>query len=200
MKRTPILATLLIALALLTACQKIGITDDPRTLTRAKAATMIKSSPTLRKTVDINFYLQSKNPQILVARHFGYLEPDKLALTEKGKQLWRDLNLQVDEHAVPVAHSEFVEVTGISTSGNGADAKFSWQRVPNEIGKALVIDSPEFKALPDDLQDKIRQPLKAVTPAFGGGNYGVVFGGLRQGIANFQLYDDGWRVTHVYTF
>lgn len=199
MKRKHILATLFAAI-LLTACQTIGVTDDLKTLTRPKAVTMIKASPAMRKTVDINFYLQPRNPQILVARHFGYLEPDKLALTETGKQLWRDLNLQVDEHAVPVAHSQFNEVTGISTSGNAADARFTWQRMPNEIGKALVIDSPEFKALPDDLQAKIRQAPPAATPAFGGGNYGVIFGGLRQGTANFQLYDDGWRVTHVYLF
>lgn len=199
MKPRHILTTLFVALAL-TACQTVGITDDPKVLSRAKAATAIKQAPAFQKVLDINFHLQPNNPQILVARHLGYIETDSLALTERGRQLWRDMNRQVNEHAVPVAHAELVEITGISTSGNAADAKLTWQWVTNEVGKALVIDSPEFKALPGDLQTKIRQPPRAATPAFASGNSGIVFGGVRRGTSNFQLYDDGWRVTGVYLF
>jgi hypothetical protein len=200
MKPKQILAMLFVAIVLTTACQTIGITDDPKVLTRPKAAAMIKPSSALLKTVNIYFVAQPHNQQILVARHFGYIEPDKLALTEKGKQLWRDLNLQVLDIVVPAAHAELLEVTGISTSGNSASAKFTWHWIPNDIGKALVIDSPEFKALPEDLQAKIRQPIPAATAAFMGSNAGISFGGVRTGIANFQLYDDGWRARDVYTF
>lgn len=200
MKRTHILATLLTAIVLTTACQTVGITDDPKVLSRTKAATIIKQAPALLKTVNINFLAQPHNQQIVVAQHFGYIEPDKLVLTEKGRQLWRELNLQIDEHAVPVATPQFLEITGISTSGNASDVHFTWQWIPNEIGKALVIGSPEFQALPAELQAKLQQPIPAATAAFMGSNAGIDFGGVRQGIANFQLFDDGWRARNVYTF
>lgn len=190
----------LIALLTLTACQSIGITDDPKVLSRPKAAAIIKSSSTLLKVLSINSELEPKNPKFLIAQHFGYVEPDKLVLTERGRQLWRDLGLQINEHSVLYAHAQFNEVTGISMSGNFASAKFTWQWIPNEMGKALVIDSPEFKALPDDLQNKIRQPVSSAMPSFLGSNSGIVYGGVRQGTANFQLYDDGWRATSVYIF
>jgi hypothetical protein len=190
-----LLAVLVVTAALL-GCQR----DDPRNLTRDRAATLIKQAPAFQKLISVNFYLQPRNPQNLVARHLGYLDPDQLALTERGRQLWRDLSLPVDEHSVPVARAELDEVTGITTSGNAADGHFTWHWIPNDLGKTLIIDSPEFKALPDDLQTKIRQPPPAMTPAFATGNSGLVFGGMRSGTANLQLYDDGWRVTHVYLF
>jgi hypothetical protein len=194
MKRVLVVLTVLCALF---GCQH---KEDPKVLSRERAATLIKQSSAFQKTVDIKFELQPNNPQILVARFFGYLDPDKPVLTEKGKQLWRDLNLQVVDYAVPVAHAQLNEVSGISTSGNAADAKFSWQWIPNEIGKALVIDSDEFKALPGDIQTKIRQSPPAATPAFALPNSGVNFGGIRAGTSNFQLYDDGWRLKNVYLF
>lgn len=194
MKRT--LALLAVVCALI-GCQRA---DDPKVLSRERAATLIKQAPAFQKLTSINFYLQPKNPQNLVARHLGYIEPDKLALTEKGRQLWRDMNLAVDEHGVPAARVELDDVTGISTSGNAADAHFTWHWIPNDVGKALVIDSTEFRALPDDIQTKIRQPPPASTPAFASGNSGINFGSIRQGTANFQLYDDGWRITHAYLF
>lgn len=200
MKPKHILATLFAALVLTAACQTVGITDDPKVLNRAKATTIIKQAPALLKTVNINFLAQPHNQQILVAQHFGYIEPDKLVLTDKGKQLWSDLNLQVDDDAVPVAHAQFIEISGISTSGNASDVHFTWQWIPNEIGKALVLGSPEFQALPAELQAKLRQPIPAATIAFQGSSAGIDFGGVRQGIANFQLFDDGWRARNVYTF
>ncbi len=190
----------LIALFVFNACQTIGITDDPKVLNRAKAATMIKTSPAFQKTVDIKFEIQPNNPQLLVARYLGYLDPDKPVLTEKGKQLWRDMNFEVADYAVPLAHAELIDITGISTSGNASDVHFTWQWIPNDVGRALVIDSPEFKALPEDLQSKIRQPPPAATAAFASANSGINYGGVRKGIANFQLYDDGWRARNVYTF
>jgi hypothetical protein len=194
MKRT--LALLAVMCALM-GCQRA---EDPKVLSRERAVTLITQAPAFQKVLDINFHLQPNNPQALVARHLGYIEPDKLALTERGRQLWRDMNLQVNEHAVPVARTQLGEVTGISMSGNAADGKFTWQWIPNDVGKTLVIDSPEFRALPEDIQTKIRQPSRAMTPAFASGNSGFNFGGVRQGTGNFQLCDDGWRVTHVYLF
>jgi len=194
MKRT--LALLAIVCALI-GCQRA---EDPKVLSRERAATLIKQAGSFQKVLDINFYLQPGNPQILVARHFGYIETDKLELTERGRQLWRDMNLRVNEHAVPIARTQFNEVSGISTSGNAADGKFTWQWIPNDVGKALIIDSPEFRSLPEDIQTKIRQPPRAMTPAFASGNSGFNFGGVRQGTGNFQLYDDGWRLRNVYLF
>ncbi len=199
MKHKYLFATLVTALAI-TACQRIGLTDDPKVLTRPKAAAMIKRSSAFMRTIDINFEVQPNHQHVLVAQHFGYIEPDKSALTEKGKQAWRDLKLPVFDHTVPLASAEFVEVTGISTRGNAADVKFIWRWMPNEIGKSLVIGSPEFNALPDDLQSKIRQPPRVPMPGLAGPNAGIVFGGVRPGTANFQLYDDGWRARNVYKF
>jgi hypothetical protein len=190
-----LLAVLVVASVLL-GCQG----GDPKNLTRDRAAELIKKAPGFQKLISVNFYLQPRNPQNLVARHLGYIEPDQLVLTARGRQLWRDMNLSIDEHSLPVARAELDEVTGISTSGNAADGHFTWHWIPNDLGKALIVDSFEFKALPDDLQTKIRQPPPAMTPAFATGNSGLVFGGSRRGTANFQLYDDGWRVTHVYLF
>ena len=194
MKRT---LALLVVISVLMGCQRM---EDPKVLNRERATTLITQAPAFQKVLDINFHLQPNNPQVLVARYLGYVEPDELALTEKGRQLWRDINLQVNEHAVPIAYTQFGEVTGISTSSNVADGKFTWQWVPNDVGKALVIDSSEFRALPGDIQTKIRQPPRAMTPAFASGNSGVNFGGVRQGTGNFQLYDDGWRLKNTYLF
>lgn len=199
MKKVLLAVIALLALTV-SACQTIGITDDPKTLTRPKAAAMIKSSSGFFRVLDVNFEVQPNNQQVLVARHFGYIEPDKPVLTERGRQLWRDLNMRVYENSVPLAIAEFLEVTGISTRGNAADVKFTWKWMPNEIGKALVIGSPEFNELPSDLQAKIRQPPRVAMPMLAGPNAGIVFGGVRPGTANLQLYDDGWRARNVYKF
>jgi hypothetical protein len=188
-----LLAVLVVASVLL-GCQG----SDPKKLTRDHAAELIKKAPTFQKVLRVNFYLEPNNPQNLIVRHFGYLEPDRPALTEAGRRTWTDQNMAVDEHSVLIAHVELVEMTGVSVSGNAADGQFTWQWVPNDAGKAMVIGSPEFQALPSDLQDKLRQPLRAATPAFSSGNYGLTFGGVRTGTANLQLFDDGWRVKNVY--
>lgn len=191
----------LIALLALNACQSIGITDDPKVLSRPKAAAIIKQSPAMQKLVMIKFEVQPYNPQILVAQHFGYMETGKLALTEKGRQLWRDWGFQVDEHIVPVARAQFVQITGISASGSTAEVHFTWQWEPNDAGKALVIGSPEFNALPNDIQTKLRQPMPGVMMLpFGGSTSGIEYGGVRKGTSNFELFDDGWRARDVYTF
>lgn len=201
MTRMLLLTALVAVTFTLASCQAVGIVEDPKTLNRAKAQAMIEQSDAFQKPLDFNFQLAPTNPRVFVMRHFGYVEPEELALTEKGRRLWGELGFQVKDGAVPLAHKELIEVSGISTSGNDADAKFSWRWVPNDAGKALVLDSPEFKALPEDLQAKVRRPAGTSTMIFGGSSdSGIAYGGTRQGTANLQLFDDGWRARAVYTF
>jgi hypothetical protein len=121
---------------------------------------------------------------------FGRYEfAPKFAVTDKGKQSWQEIGLDPQSDRLPLARPKFDGVTGISEAGNAADVHFTWHRDITSYARALTLDSPEFKQLPADLQDIMR------THWAGAG--AVPNGSPRAGIANFQKFDDGWRLKRV---
>lgn len=157
------------------------------------------------------------NPRMELADHFGLIkaeikrtndkpEPrtsvssfwyfnERYAVTDKGKKMWEDLKLPVNETAVPSAEKEFIEVTGITKqSDNTVQVDYKWRWKPNEIGRSLDSSSAEFKALPE----KIRSDLLAPPALYTSRDRTTSWTGEQQAKAKFQKYDDGWRVVSAF--
>jgi hypothetical protein len=121
-----------------------------------------------------------------------------IKLTPAGEQLWRDLNLAVDSSSLPLARRELVQVTGI-TGGDErsrrATVELNWKWVPTLAGRAMPRGTPEFSRLPE----RIRQQFddKGITVFSIGSHPPLDLGGTRRATAQFQLYDDGWRLMDI---
>lgn len=163
-----------------------------------------------------------KNPQVGVADHLGLVEArvrtldpaqpkpqnsfqkpmwsfeeDYLA-TGKAKTLWKEYDLPPTERSVPLAGKKIIEITGIAKqSEEQAVAQFKWQYAPNEAGRAFDASTPEFKALPNDLQRLLDGTLPPSELVSKRENKTMSFGALRTGQAAFRRYDDGWRLEAV---
>jgi hypothetical protein len=157
------------------------------------------------------------NPQMAVADYFGLIDarlkrtnnvPDpvtvatsnwyfdeRYTLTEKGRKMWEDARLPVNETAVPTARRELIEVTGLTGEGDTIQAEYSWKWVPNEVGKSLDSSTEEFRKLPE----KIRQDMIA-PGGLKNRDQTVSFEGTNQGKAIFRKYDNGWRLISVALF
>lgn len=160
----------------------------------------------------------SSNPTLAVLRHLGYVEVDATvvrayeeknvrgfpvkspwvlkiepALTEKGKSLAGSQRIP-GGNAVVLARREVVEVTGVREREGQAAADFTWKTVPTEAGKALDTSSDIFKGLPQELRD-------ALTKSRGVGPFGrgaaQDWSRINKATADFQKYDDGWRLTSI---
>ena len=122
----------------------------------------------------------------------------EIRLTPQGEELWRQMGLQVDPDAVPLGRRKLIAVTGISggdANTSRAAAEFTWQWELTPAGAAMVRDTPEFERLPDEVKNlfesapsfppsaKVKTPLSLL--------------GTHQGVANFQKFDDGWRITSI---
>lgn len=157
------------------------------------------------------------NPQMEVADHFGLIKaeikrtndkPDprtsvssfwyfneRYIVTDKGRKMWEDLKLPVNETAGPIAEKEFIEVTGITKqSDNTMQVDYKWRWKPNEIGRSLDSSSAEFKALPE----KIKSDLLAPAALYTSRDRTVSWTGEQQAKAKFQKYDDGWRLVSAF--
>ena len=167
--------------------------------------------------------LAQHQPQLAVAEHLGYItfnfgsgeldEPQmghpgyrenlgvwhfkpKATLTDKGKKLWTDLNLEVDEFSLPIAVREATTIDGIADQNptmKKVDFSFKWQ--PNILGEAFDPKTSTFSKLPKELQEslnKVKQNMFA-----GGSNNIVDFSTTHKGFAYFQKYDDGWRISNL---
>ncbi len=165
-----------------------------------------------------------KQPQLLAAEQLGYIKlffengelgertmgaprfdnslqhwyfKARAEITDKGKALWKELNLPVDEKNLPLGVRGNVEITGMKDENQtlkSADFTFQWQ--PNELGKAFDPDSNEFRNLPPDLQEALK---KVQYNNFGGGgNNTMHFKTPRKARATFQKFDDGWRLNEIY--
>lgn len=159
-------------------------------------------------------------PQVAVADHFGLVKPElkrinstpdkpsslrgywnfseRYVVTEKGRKMWGDLGLPVNETAIPLAMHEFIEITGITKQGeNNAIAEFKWKWNPNQIGKSLDQSTEEYKKLPEDLKKKLNEVNAYISPdRF----HSWEPDKPRPGKAMFQKYDDGWRLTSLGLF
>jgi hypothetical protein len=119
-------------------------------------------------------------------------------LTEKGEQMWRDLNMPVDTAALPLARRELIEITGI----NGGDEKarratveFNWRWMPTPAGRAMMRDTTEYERLPERIKQQFNEEGVSVFNV--GAHQPLELGGTHHAVANFQLYDDGWRLERL---
>ena len=160
-----------------------------------------------------------QNANIAIAHHLGYIDINqkfikeqkrfmgidpnfKIAVTirtnEKGKEYWENADLpegiEVNkETQLPIAVKEFGEVTGITKQGeNTALVNFTYNWIPNDLGKYLDASEPEFQKLPDDIK-KWLQGIRADSLP----NKTITWKGKRTGQAIFQKFDDGWRLELV---
>jgi hypothetical protein len=160
----------------------------------------------------------SSSPTFAVLRHLGYVEVDATVvrpyeeknvrgfpvkspwvlkiepvLTEKGKSMAVSQGLP-GGNAVALARREVVEVTGVRERAGQAAADFTWKTVPTEAGKALDPTSDIFNGLPQELRD-------ALTKSRGVGPFGrdatQDWSRINKATADFQKYDDGWRLTSI---
>lgn len=167
-----------------------------------------------------------RHPRIIVAEKLGYIklnfeEPElsgkqmgmpsalwdqdlgawffkvRAKITDKGKALWTDLNLPVDEDNLPLATRGAPEITGLKDENQTMkSADFTYQWEANELGKAFDPESDESKGLPADLQEALK---KTQYNMFGGGGSNTMdFNTPRKARAFFQKFDDGWRLGQLY--
>lgn len=118
-------------------------------------------------------------------------------ITEEGKSLWKDLNLAVDEKSLPLAVRGTPEITGMKDEAQQTmkSAEFTYKWQPSELGKAFDPSSDEFKQLPANLQEALKQNQYNIFG--GGGNNTLDFKNSRTGRAFFQKFDDGWRLSNL---
>lgn len=165
-----------------------------------------------------------KQPQLLVAENLGYIKlhfedgelgertigaprfdnalkhwffKARAEITDKGRALWKELNLAVDEKNLPLGVRGNVEITGMkdeSQTLKSTDFTYQWQA--NELGKTFDPESSEFKNLPPDLQEALKKTQ--YNNFGGGGNNTMDFKTLRKAKATFQKFDDGWRLGEIY--
>lgn len=160
----------------------------------------------------------SSNPAVAVLRYLGYVQADATvvrayeeknvrgfpvkspwvlkiepALTEKGKSLAASHGV-TGGNAVVLARREVVEVTGVRERAGQAAADFTWKLAPTEAGKAFDPTSDIFRNLPQELRD-------ALTKSRGVGPFGRAatqdWSLVNKATADFQKYDDGWRLTSI---
>ncbi len=162
-------------------------------------------------------------PQIAVAEHLGfiklYFEKPELGeaqmghknygtalglwnfktraeLTSKGRALWEDLKLSLNEQSLPIAVRTGLDVTGIADENQNskrADFNYKWQ--PTELGEAFDPSSPTYAKLPEDLQNALKSVQQNM---FIGGKINPAnFNASKIGIARFKKFDDGWRMADL---
>jgi hypothetical protein len=122
-----------------------------------------------------------------------------ISLTDAGRQLWQEVGAPVNEAAIPLAKRDLLEVTGLTggdaTQGGRATAEFTWRWVPTVAGRAMMRGTPEYERLPDRIKQQFNESGLTVFDI--GAHRPLELGGAHQANAQFQLYDDGWRLTDV---
>lgn len=122
---------------------------------------------------------------------------EKFLANDKAKAYWKQYDLPAADTAIPTAKRKVVEITGMTKQGETqASAEFKYKWIPNEFGKYFDASTNEFKSLPIELQEG----LEGKPSRNGGGNRKqslAALDSIRNGQAQFQKYDDGWRLTTV---
>jgi hypothetical protein len=132
-------------------------------------------------------------PQVLrpTGTLLGWRFSINASLTAKGRDAVKAEG-GTGEDAIPLFKNEILDVSGIrKESDNRAQADFTWRSVSTPTGEAFDPNSTAFKSLPVKLQQKVSQPN------IFGNSLKLNFGVTRKAIAQFQLYDDGWRVESI---
>jgi hypothetical protein len=167
-------------------------------------------------------FFAEKQPQIAVAEHLGYIKiyfekPElveaqmgqqnyktplglwqfktRAELTDKGKALWQDLKLSVNDQSLPLAARQSPEITGIiDENPNNKRVDFTYKWEPTELGKVFDPSSSAFSKLPPELQAALKKNQFNI---FGGRNNVADFTSERKGLARFKKFDDGWRLADL---
>lgn len=140
----------------------------------------------------------SNQPRELSRQGLGVWDFDARAeITDKGKELWRDLGLKENSESLPLAVRRTPDITGLADEAQTmkrADFTYKWK--PTELGKAFEADSSAFGKLPPELQEALK---KTQRDTFGGGRNNIMnFSTPGTGIAHFKKFDDGWRLNNLY--
>ena len=167
-----------------------------------------------------------RQPQLLVAEQLGYIKlyfengelgerpmgaprfdnnlkhwffKPRAEITEKGRSLWKDLNLKEDEENLPLAVRGSAEITGLKDENpHMKSAEFTYRWEATDLGKAFDPNTGEFKKLPQNLQEALQKTQRNI---FGtGGNNVADYGSKRTGRAFFQKFDDGFRIGEMFFF
>lgn len=164
-----------------------------------------------------------QHPQLIVAEQLGYVklhfEDAKLTepgigkpgykqylywsfqpraeMTDKGRALWKDLDLPVNEDTLPLATRGTPEVNTLEDENQGQRASdFTYKWVTNELGAAFDENSPVFKNLKPNIQKWMRE---AKFDLLGQGNNRLLDIKVpRAAKATFKRFDDGWRLSYLY--
>ncbi|HEX7315883.1 MAG TPA: hypothetical protein VF297_18345 [Pyrinomonadaceae bacterium] len=120
-------------------------------------------------------------------------------LTDAGRKLWQDLGMQVDPASIPLGRRRLVAITGIrgggAAKGSRATVEFTWEWELTTAGTTMSAGTPEFARLPDEVKtlfDSSQQVIPTFKP-----KTPLNLIGAHQGVANFLLYDDGWRLDSI---
>lgn len=94
---------------------------------------------------------------------------------------------------LPLYKREVAEVTGVTVGQtNRAQVEFKWKRVPTPVGEALDPEGATFRSLPTQVQSGIKRSISRF-----GNALPTNYKKFNSGQAEFQLYDDGWRLEYV---
>jgi hypothetical protein len=115
------------------------------------------------------------------------------SLTEKGKTATKAQNTNPDKTVV-LARRGVIEVTGIRKAEIQAVADFTWKAIPTEVGKVFDPTSDAFKSLPPEMQEALKE-TRGAGPFGSAGT--IDWSQTYKASANFQKYDDGWRVVSI---
>lgn len=135
-------------------------------------------------------------PTDLYAKDMGVWEfTPRAELTDAGRALWKDVGLNVNETALPLAVREEPNITGIVDEDKitkKVELTYRWK--PNKLGQSLDPNSATFNELPEDVKQIVKNPKFNL---FGTDNKMVNFTEARRGVAYFKKYDDGWRMQNL---
>jgi hypothetical protein len=116
-------------------------------------------------------------------------------LTAEGKRMAAEAGATGKPEGIPTFRREVIEVTALTApQGGRAQADFTWKRVPTRVGEALDPGRDAHKALPVELQQALGKRRGMPGTAFYSGGLLQSYDEVRKGIADLQLFDDGWRV------
>lgn len=118
----------------------------------------------------------------------------RVSLTDKGRAVSNG-----SEKSLPAYTREVLEVTGITNvtgQAKQAQAEFKWRIVPTAIGEVFDRKSRKYQDLPPKLRELLKksQGVLQRTPL---ASTSEIDSSPKNGVAFFQRYDDGWRLTAI---
>lgn len=98
-----------------------------------------------------------------------------------------------ERQALALYRRKVVEVTGVTKiTDNKAEVQYTWKAVPTRLGQTFDANGPFVRTLSEEQQKALRRSMDP----FDGIRGPVVrdYNEVMKGTANFQLFDDGWRL------